>query len=237
MGLTKISGEIIQTPLNVGVVTASSIGIGTTNPSGAFQVGAATSQSVTITSTGSIGIGTTNPSTPLHLRVSSNNGIRIDADSGYPAVWWSQSGTDKWSITSNLNNDNALVIRESGVENRVAILTGGNVGVGTTIPRAKLHVLGDSILTRVGVATTSANTNLDLGKTYIYYSSVTLTLPASPTVGDRVEVINRSNTTTAVLARNGSNIMGLAENLDLDVLDGAFTITYSNATDGWVIGR
>jgi len=108
------------------------------------------------------------------------------------------------------------------------------VGVGSTA----LFVVGESQLTRVAITTTSLNAlTLEAGRTYIYYAPTTLTLPLSPTAGDRIEVINRSGVTTAVLARNGQSIMGLAENLDLDVINGAFTVTYSNVTDGWVIGR
>jgi hypothetical protein len=29
--------------------------------------------------------------------------------------------------------------------------------------------------------------------------------------------------------------MGVADNLDLDILDAAFKVTYSNVTDGWVV--
>lgn len=70
---------------------------------------------------------------------------------------------------------------------------------------------------------------------YIVTASLTLTLPASPAPGDWVRVSNRSGTTTGTIARNGRNIMGLAEDMLLDVLNAGVTLTYADATQGWVI--
>lgn len=125
---------------------------------------------------------------------------------------------------------------------------GSSVGIGTAVSEYPLHVkavgtggtslyiVGQSQLNRVALTTTSSSITLEAGRTYVYYSDGTYTLPASPTVGDRIEIINRSGTTTAVLGRNGSNIMGVADDVLLDILDEAFKVTYSNSTDGWVIG-
>lgn len=62
----------------------------------------------------------------------------------------------------------------------------------------------------------------------------TITLPATPSAGNQVAVgvLNFSNTT---LARNGSNIMGLAEDMTLDVVNSSWIFVYSNATYGWRI--
>jgi hypothetical protein len=82
----------------------------------------------------------------------------------------------------------------------------------------------------------STNTTAARSRTYVLTASLTLTLPASPAAGDTVAVQNSSGTTTAVIARNGSNIMSLAEDLNLDKADGAsFTLVFADATRGWVI--
>lgn len=71
-------------------------------------------------------------------------------------------------------------------------------------------------------------------RTYILTATLTLTLPASPSAGDWVSVINRSGTTTAVIDRNSQNIMGLAENMTLDDLNAPVTLVYADATRGWI---
>lgn len=81
----------------------------------------------------------------------------------------------------------------------------------------------------------STNTTAVPGRNYVLTASLTLTLPASPTAGDRVGVQNSSGTTTCVIARNGSNIMSLAENMTLDFLNTSITLMYADATRGWVL--
>ena len=125
----------------------------------------------------------------------------------------------------------------SGGVNVVGVVTATSyVGSSATI-NGNITVTGQAQLNRVAITTTATNITMQAGRTYPYYASITLTLPASPTVGDKVEIINRSNTVTAVVARNGSNIMGLAENMTVDIPDVGFTLIYANAADGWIIGK
>jgi hypothetical protein len=72
------------------------------------------------------------------------------------------------------------------------------------------------------------------GTYYVLLSGLTLTLPTTPSQGDYVGIINRSNTTTGTVARNGSNIMGLAEDMTLNDLNARFRLIYVNASEGWV---
>lgn len=80
-----------------------------------------------------------------------------------------------------------------------------------------------------------ASTNAVVGRNYVLTASLTLTLPASPVAGDRVGVQNSSGTTTVTIARNGSNIMSLAEDMTLDLVSAGITLMYSDATRGWVL--
>lgn len=60
----------------------------------------------------------------------------------------------------------------------------------------------------------------------------TITLPASPSAGNEV-VITVGDFTDTVVGRNGSNIMGLAEDLTLDTAYAALSFLYVNASQGW----
>lgn len=65
----------------------------------------------------------------------------------------------------------------------------------------------------------------------------TLTLPASPRVGARVDIVDAGGAAAAnniTIARNGSNIHGVAQDLILDVSDAAVTLVYYSASRGWV---
>lgn len=95
----------------------------------------------------------------------------------------------------------------------------------------KTRTLGNLVTTEV----ISTNTAAVSGRDYVLTASLTLTLPASPAAGDSVGVQNSSGTTTAVIARNGSNIMSLAEDMTIDILNAGFTLMYADATRGWVI--
>ena len=96
---------------------------------------------------------------------------------------------------------------------------------------AKPRTLANTVTAEV----IGTNTTAVAGRNYVLTASLTLTLPASPVAGDQVGVQNSSNTTTAVLARNGSNIMSLAEDMTLDKINLGITMMYADATRGWVI--
>jgi hypothetical protein len=87
---------------------------------------------------------------------------------------------------------------------------------------------------RQDVQVISTNTTAVASRTYVLTASLTLTLPASPSAGDWVSVQNSSGTITAVITRNGSNIMSLAEDLTLDTDFVSVTLVYADATRGWV---
>jgi hypothetical protein len=81
----------------------------------------------------------------------------------------------------------------------------------------------------------SANTTASAGIVYVANGTVTLTLPSSPTVGDQVGFTNQSTSILSVIARNSSNINGLAEDMIVDVAYASMTLVYSDATRGWVL--
>ena len=89
---------------------------------------------------------------------------------------------------------------------------------------------GDYVTSYIGVDTTATAGNL-----YVFTATLTLTLPASPTAGDKVAISNMSGTTTPVIARNGNLIAGLAEDFTVDVANIGLQFIYSGATKGWIL--
>jgi hypothetical protein len=81
----------------------------------------------------------------------------------------------------------------------------------------------------------STNTTANNETLYVITSPLTLTLPESPQSGDIIGVSDRSGTTDSIIDRNGENIMGLAENLTIDIENAGFTLIYVDTTRGWVI--
>ena len=67
-------------------------------------------------------------------------------------------------------------------------------------------------------------------------SPVTITLPASPAIGNEVHFVDSGNNLASnnlTIGRNGQPINGTASNLVVSTNGAAFTLVYVNATRGW----
>lgn len=79
-----------------------------------------------------------------------------------------------------------------------------------------------------------SSTTLVQGQQYVLTAgNLTLNLPASPQTNWTIRVIDASAATTNVIARNGSNILGAASDLTLDIANSSVTLLYVDATHGW----
>ena len=68
-------------------------------------------------------------------------------------------------------------------------------------------------------------------------TAVTITLPASPAIGNEVHFIDSGNafaSNNLTIGRNSSNILGAASNLVVSANSAAFTLVFVNATRGWI---
>lgn len=78
------------------------------------------------------------------------------------------------------------------------------------------------------------------GRYFIDTSStaLTMTLPASPTSGDMVHVIDYSGTLSVrnlTIANNGNKIQRILDNMTVSTNGAAFTLVWSGATNGWLV--
>jgi hypothetical protein len=112
-----------------------------------------------------------------------------------------------------------------------------STGVQVTGTVAATSFTGDgSGLTGVGFTTNVITTNTTATKDNHYYlnaASITLTLPASPSVGDEVRFSEVAGNTNCIIGRNGSNIMGDASDLTVDTAYLVLYLRYVDATIGW----
>jgi hypothetical protein len=86
--------------------------------------------------------------------------------------------------------------------------------------------------------TVSSNITLISGNNYFVNTSAarTLTLPASPTLGDTIVIYDASGTAATnniTIARNGSNINGVADDAIIDVNQASSAFVYTGAAVGW----
>lgn len=131
-------------------------------------------------------------------------------------------------LKSTADSSGILQLQSGANTAAVTIDASQNVGVGKTSPQAALDY-------RQTINVISTNTAAVASRTYVFTATLTLTLPASPTAGDWVTIVNASATTTPVIARNGSNIMSSATDMTVDNATANFTLAYADATRGWVL--
>ena len=84
-------------------------------------------------------------------------------------------------------------------------------------------------------ATAVSKTLVAYERCAVHAAGVTITLPATPAAADEVTVAVVGTFTNTVVARNGSLIMGLSEDLTVDKANVSVTLYYVNATHGWRI--
>ena len=165
--------------------------------------------------------GNTNPGTLVLNCENNSHGIKLQS----PAHSNNQSYTLKFP-TGNVTADRYL---------KVDSVTGsGTTGVGQL---SFAEVSGGTAWQAV------ATTNATMTAGYGYFvnttsAAITMTLPSSPTLGDEVSIIDYAgtfDTNNLTVGRNSQPIMGSAADLTVSTERAAFTLVYSDSTQGWLL--
>ena len=203
MALTRVSGNLISSGTLTGtLITSNSItstSLSTTGVTAGVYGGAAAIPTITVDSVGRI---TRAANVALGVSNTANNlaggsAGTIPYQTGAGATAMLATGTAGQVLTSNGTNAPTWSTISTSY---------------TSITSAYTAVAGDNIL-----ANTSAG-------------SFAITLPASPTTGQSIQIVDAQGTFQAyplTIARNGKNIMGLAEDLYVGTSNAGLGLLYN----------
>jgi len=146
-----------------------------------------------------------------------------------------------------INNDLAIELNETAVPSTSGSL--GNINFSTSFTVTADGTNDDQINVGVAViapsaydvtATSAADTNQTLIANAVRVipgatQTITYTLPASPSVGDWVKLVNLSGRTDTIIARNAQPIQGSTTDLVLNDATANFELIYIDGTTGWAL--
>jgi VCBS repeat-containing protein len=128
----------------------------------------------------------------------------------------------------------------SGASNTLTNIGNGSLTNSSITVNGSAVSLGGSVTIVTGPASSAVSSNITMAANNNYFvdtsAARTLTLPASPTLGDTIVIYDASGTAATnniTIARNGSNINGVADNAIIDVNQASSTFVYTGATVGW----
>ena len=112
------------------------------------------------------------------------------------------------------------------------VLTSNGTALTWTTPQVvPTDVLTTSNWNTVGVG---GSATIAAGGRYYASAGSTINLPASPVVGNQV-TISVGQYTDVVIGNNGTNIMGFAQPMTINIANVSVTLEYVNTTQGWVV--
>lgn len=154
----------------------------------------------------------------------SNDGVGADQLASNAVV--TASITDN-AVTAAKIASNAVTTAKIADSNVTTVKIANNAVTAAKIASVPITVGITSVVTNASV-TATVNTHV-----YVSAATKTITLPASPAIGQRV-LVTVGNFTDTVVARNGSNIMSSASDLTMDAAYLSIQFIYTDATQGWV---
>lgn len=228
-------------------------GVGITNAAG----------SITITATGTGFIASVTATTPLQSTGTQSVVISIGSSTGSGAVvlasgaQFSATSANITTLTgtnfsaTSLTLTNALRVAEGGTgidstptNGQLLIGNGSGFALSTLTAGTGMTITnnaGSITLASAGlpVVTVTASTAISASAGFHYVltagSAATVTLPSSPSSGDTIYVTVANSLTTNVIARNGKNIQGIAEDMTLNAPYASAQLRFTDNTEGWIL--
>ena len=238
---SDLSLELVATGEKAGLwgtITNTNLQILQASSSGVVNVPMSTGSDVTLSlADGSAAANGKNIYLKLTGTMAGNNSLIIPASTtGGTAtrVYIIQDATDRTTA-----NKYTLSVKTAGSSNPIAVPVGATMVVHSNGTDARLDVLqeGNFEITSTSITAYTAvagdNLLIDTAST-----GVTITLPASPSKGDTVSIMDVSATggfgsNNVTVNRNGQPIRGAASNLTLNNNNQSIKLRYTNATKGW----
>jgi hypothetical protein len=211
----------IGSSISVTTLTATSANITTlTGTSANITTFTATSSNITTLSSTSSNITTLTGTNFSATSLTLTNALKI-----------AEGGT---GLDTTPTNGQLLIGNGSGYT--LATLTAGT-GLTVTNSTGSITIAasGGGLPTVTVTASTAITAAVNFHYVLTAATTATVTLPASPTISDTIYVTVANGLITNVVARNGQNIQGLAEDLTLNSVYASAQLRYSDATEGWVL--
>jgi hypothetical protein len=148
-------------------------------------------------------------------------------------------GTNPTSITITAVNGGTPTIGQLLIGNgtgltRATLTAGTGISVTNGTGSITIAASGGGLPTVTVTASTAITAAVNFHYVLTAATTATVTLPASPTISDTIYVTVANGLVTNVVARNGKNIQGLAEDLTLNATYASVQLRYSDATEGWI---
>jgi hypothetical protein len=132
------------------------------------------------------------------------------------------------TVTTAKIADNAVTTAKIADTNVTTAKIANNAVTAAKIASEPVAVGITTVVTSASM-TATVNTHV-----FVDTATQTITLPASPTIGQRV-LVTVGNFTDTVVGRNGSNIMSSATDFTMDAAYLSIQFIYTDATQGWVM--